>query len=62
MAQKYPAIPEPVSDINSVRTATASLKEGFEILTGIRGSKLSKAITYQDLLDLGLINITQVPK
>jgi hypothetical protein len=62
MAQKYPAVPEPVAEINSVRSTCAALKEGQEILTRQRGDRTLSAVTWQDLLDLGLINPTQLPK
>lgn len=62
MAQKYPAIPDPVANINSVRDTSAALKEGMEILTRQRGDRSLSAVTWQDLLALGLINPTQIPK
>lgn len=62
MAQKYPAIPDPILDLNSVREATAALKEGQEILTRIRGDRSLSAVTWQDLLALGLIKPDQIPK
>jgi hypothetical protein len=62
MAQKYPAIPEPVAEINAVRNSCAALKEGQEILTRQRGDRTLSAVTWQDLLSLGLINASQLPK
>lgn len=62
MAQKYPAIPEPVANVESVRSTCAALKEGQEILTRIRGDRSASAVTWQDLLALGLITQAQMPK
>jgi len=62
VAAKYPAIPEPISEINSVRDTTAALKETVEVLTQQRGTRSLSAVTWQDLLSLGLITPDQVPK
>lgn len=62
MAQKYPAIPEPFAEINSVRSTSAALKEAVEILTQQRGSRANSAVTWQDLVNLGLIQPSQVPR
>lgn len=44
MAPKYPAIPDPTTDPNSLRDATLALKQGFEILTGQRGDGSAAAV------------------
>jgi hypothetical protein len=62
MAAKYPAIPEPLAEINSVRDTSAALKETVEVLTQQRGVRSLSAVTWQDLLALGLIKVDQVPK
>lgn len=62
MAQKYPAIPDPVAEINSVRDTAAALKETSEILTQQRGNRNLSAVTWQDLLDLGLVTPLQLPR
>lgn len=62
MPAKYPSIPEPQADVLALRTSAAALKETVEILTLQRGSHLNAAVTWQDLLDLGLILPTQVPR
>lgn len=62
MPAKYPAIPEPTAEINSVRDTCASLKETVEVLTQQRGDRSLSSITWQDLLALGLISPDQVPK
>lgn len=62
MPAKYPAIPEPQAEINSVRDTAAALKETVEVLTQQRGTRSLSAVTWQDLLALGLVTADQVPK
>lgn len=62
MAARYPAIPDPNAEINSVRDTAATLKETSEMLTGQRGNRALSAVTWQDLLDLGLITPLQMPR
>jgi hypothetical protein len=45
-----------------MRDASIALKQSIEVLTGNRGSKLNAGVTWQDLLNLGLIVASQVPK
>lgn len=61
MAQKYPAIPEPIAEINSVRSSTAAIKEAVEILTQQRGNRANSAVTWTDLVNLGLIPASKIP-
>jgi hypothetical protein len=61
MAAKYPAIPDPSLAPESLRDSVISVKQAFEIHTGQRGNKLKAAVTWQDLVDLGLIEANQVP-
>jgi hypothetical protein len=62
MPAKYPAIPSPQADLVALRTTGDALKETVEMLTLQRGSPLQGAVTWQDLIDLGLILPTQVPR
>lgn len=62
MPAKYPSIPEPLAEINSVRDTSAALKETVEVLTQQRGTRSLSAVTWQDLLALNLISPDQVPK
>lgn len=62
MPAKYPAIPEPTVDPVSLRESAMATKQAFEILTGARGGKPNAAVTWQDLLDLGLVTKLQVPR
>jgi hypothetical protein len=45
MAPKYPAIPDPTSDVNSLRDAVLALKQAVELLTGQRGDDSTTAVT-----------------
>lgn len=62
MAGRYPSIPEPTTDPEALRRTALEVKETIEILTAVRGNRLNSAITWQDLIDLGLATPTQVPK
>lgn len=61
MAAKYPPIPEPSTDVLSLRDSMLSVKQGFEMLSNQRGSPLNSAVTWADLVALGLITAAQVP-
>lgn len=63
MPVRHPAIPEPtVGSAESVRDAILTIKESMEILTGQkRNGALNKAVTWQDLVDLGIVAEDQVP-
>lgn len=61
MATKYPAIPNPAAEVHSLRSSAIALKETVEILTQQRGNRGGAAVTWQDLVNLGLILPSQVP-
>lgn len=61
MAAKYPAIPDPTLDPASLRDSVLALKQAFEIHSHQRASPLNAAVTWQDLVNLNLITISQVP-
>lgn len=62
MTTKYPAIPDPVTSVDSLRDTTIAIKEAVEILARQRGDRSTSAVTWQDLLALGLCSAAQVPK
>jgi hypothetical protein len=62
MPSKYPVIPDPTTDPNALRVTAMALKEGQEILTKQRGDRTLAAVTWQDLLRLGLITSNQLPR
>lgn len=59
---KYGAIPEPRPDIVSLTSTALATKQAVEILARQRKPILASAVTYQDLIDLGLITPDQVPR
>lgn len=59
---KYPAISEPTTDGASLRESVLNLKEATEMLTRQRGDPIASAITWADLVALGLIEASDVPK
>lgn len=64
MSKFTPAIPEPSHAIGDLYQAVLALKQAVEILTKQRGParKADAAVTWQDLVDLGLIDADQIPK
>ena len=61
MAARYPAVPDPTTDPVSLRNASVALKEIAETLTQQRGNRAFAAVTWQDLVELGLILPSQIP-
>lgn len=58
---KFPAISEPTPNIQGLYNSVVELKQAMEILTRQRKPITSGAITWQDLVDLGLITEADVP-
>ena len=58
---KYNPIPEPTNDPTQLRLSVQALKQGFEMLTHQRKNALNAAVTWDDLVKLGLITAAQVP-
>ena len=58
---KYPAITEPTTDPASLRDSVLNLKEATEMLTRQRGDPAASAITWADLVNLGIITKDQIP-
>lgn len=61
MAQKYPGIPQPLAEVNSLQNTAQATKEAVEIVTRQRGDRSLSAVTWQDLLALGLITPDKIP-
>jgi len=62
MPVKYPPIPKPTAEVVALSQAGEAMKETLEILTGQRGDRSHQVVTWQDLVDLGFIIPTQIPK
>jgi hypothetical protein len=54
-------IPEPYETLASLRTSVLANKELTEVLAGQRGNSDDAAVTWGDLLDLGIVKPEQVP-
>jgi hypothetical protein len=59
--QPQVTIPEPIPEVNSLRSTAMATKELVEMLAGQRGQALDAAVTWQDLLDLQLIRYEDIP-
>lgn len=59
--KRYPPIPEPTTNPEAMRTSMMAVKETLEIMTQARGNRTDSVVTWQDLVDLGIIVPTQIP-
>lgn len=60
---KFPGIPEPSADPEALLNTVQALKQAVETTLGQRrGSRVTSGVTWQDLIDLGLIEPDQVPR
>lgn len=55
----HPGIPDPSTA--NVQESVRAIKQIVEVLIKQRGSKANAAVTFQDLVDLGLITPSQIP-
>lgn len=60
-SNRHAAIKEPFQTIPSLHETMLGVKERVEVLSGHRGRVLDAAVTWGDLVDLGLIAHDQVP-
>lgn len=58
---RYPPIPKPAAEVRALALHGDAVKETLEIMSGQRGNRFDAVVTWQDLVDLGLILPTQVP-
>jgi hypothetical protein len=62
MTTRNPHIPHmarPLARVEALVTVTEQLRQGMESLAGDRGDSLDRAVTFNDLLKLGLITQVQ---
>lgn len=63
MPSDKPAIPQPYATVPSLVATAEALKEAVETLNGQREkTKINAAVTWDDLVQLGLIGPEQVPR
>lgn len=55
-------IPQPVAEVRSLYVAALATKELVETLAGQRGTAYDAAVTWEDLMRLGLITRDQIPR
>jgi hypothetical protein len=55
-------IPFPTASVESLRECALSNKELTEVLAGQRGSPLDAAVTWGDLVEIGVVKPEQVPR
>lgn len=58
----FPSIPEPRPEPNVLAECMRAVKQIAEVLTRQRGKPAQSAVTWQDLVDLGLITADRIPK
>lgn len=51
-----PQIPQPLADVGALAVAVRFLKQGMDSLAGYRGRPNDRAVTFNDLLNLGVVN------
>lgn len=61
MSKKYPAIPEPTVEPVALQNSLLAAKENIELLTAQRPSLDHAAVTWGDLVRLGVVKIEDVP-
>lgn len=63
--RRYPSVPLPTKDIETLYQTTMALKEAVELLTGQRPvthPSVSRTVTWADLFELGLVELEQLPR
>jgi hypothetical protein len=55
-------VPNPAPDLPSLQVTVLALKELAEVLAGQRGDPRDVAVTWGDLLDLGIVKPPDVPQ
>lgn len=60
--KRLPGIPDPARSVDGMFETVTTMKQAVETLAGQRrGSRGESAVTWQDLVDLGLIEVLQIP-
>jgi hypothetical protein len=60
--KRLPGIPDPARSVDGMFETVTTMKQAVETLAGQRrGSRSESAVTWQDLVDLGLIEALQIP-
>lgn len=60
---KFPGIPEPTTEPSTMLTTVQAIKQALEVILGQRrGSRRNSAVTWDDLVRLGIVEEGQVPR
>lgn len=60
---KFPGIPEPSADPQALLATVQAMKVALETILGQRrGSKITSGVTWEDLVNLGIVEREQVPR
>jgi len=62
--RRFPSIPNPSPNLESLTQVCTALKEAVELLTEqrTRGQELNATATWGDLVNAGVVSVDQVPK
>lgn len=61
--RKFPGIPEPAANLDALLNTAQSTKAALETILGQRrGSRRDSAVTWADLVALGIVEEAQVPR
>ena len=61
--KRIPGIPEPARSVDGMFETVVTMKQAVETLAGQRRqSRGESAVTWNDLVDLGLITALQIPR
>lgn len=52
----FSQVGSPIADVGALRTVCEQLKQNVESIGGFRGDPLGRAVTFQDLIDMGVID------
>lgn len=55
---KLPALPTPSNDLDAIRVFLQNVKEILEVYEGIRGSKFDQVVTWRDMFQNGMVDLT----
>ena len=57
-----PAIPVPQATLASLLEIVQTIKQAIELLNGTVGEKTQRAVTFADLINLGLVKPDEIPE
>ena len=55
-----PPVPEPIANLQSLTFVARALRQGVDSLGGNRGDQFNRAVTFSDLVDLGIVTRVQI--